>query len=167
MGSLTDAQRAAFDARVSRIKKGGPNTRGQIFVGVAEGAEGGTTARTVAAAPFMTMADILMVPLAFAIGMFSLVAGQVAMFHFFSADGAMPLIEGNAYFMLFGDICVATILAVTFGWALRLGATNLRRMAVLAGVAAVFLAKSTLVGAAPDFFSALYSPSYVATMLAV
>lgn len=160
-GTMAEGQRDIFMERLNRIEKGAGNTTGKLMVGP-------TTPETVEAqkraeAGTGPVGKMLMIVFAAVIGFLSMLTGRVAAFHL-TSTGAEPMIS-SASMALFADFGIAAVLMLILAWSFHLG-SGMRRIALVAGFLSVMLGEAMLIAQAPMVFEALFSPEYVASMLA-
>lgn len=174
--ALTDAQRKGFEDRLSRIRKGGANTMGEVQIGPRDEA----TART--SRPTNTVrikkkkqknvnigegSNLVLAPIAAVIGGMSMFVGQVAEYHLFQPGGLFTIsvpIDAVTAYLPYSHIIIAAILAFALSWAFSL--TNLvRRMALVAGLAAVAVWQTDLIERYPGIYAGAFSESFVAEKL--
>ena len=174
--SLSNAQRNGFEDRLARIKKGGANTMGEVQIGPRDEA----TARTSRPANTVRLkrkkaknvnigegSNIVFAPIAAAVGGLSMFVGQAAEFHLFQEGGLFNIsipVEAVAPALPYAHFIIAITLALALSWAF--GMTNLiRRMALIAGLAAVAVWQTQLIEAYPAVYSGVFSEAYVAAKL--
>lgn len=164
MSSMADVQRHTFQKRIKRIQKGGPNTSGHILVGSQDDSMGKTVKpKRVRRGPgFLqrlgqALTDLVVMPISFALGGLGMVTGIVAVFHLRDV-GLMPTeVEGlQAELLPYADVLIAVIVAVLVGSLLRLS-RGPRRIALFAGIAAVYFVQDSLFQTYPDVFARLMS----------
>lgn len=174
--SAAQVQRSSFEDRLSRIKKGGANTMGEVQIGPRDEA----TART--SRPTNTVrlkkkkakqvnlgegSNIVLAPIAAMVGALSMFVGQVAEYHLFQPGGLFNIsipIEALAPALPYAHFIIAVTLALALSWAF--GLTNLiRRMAMIAGLAAIAVWQVDLVERYPHIYSAAFSEAFVADKL--
>lgn len=173
--SISSAQREGFDRRLSRIRKGAPNTMGEIEIGPRdESAPNGKRAKNTvrvkrkrnkkvqvgqgATTPMMLFGAF--------IGGLSMFVGLATDYHFFQEGGLInmptPLPELEPY-MQYAPFAFGGLLALAFAWTFRLTSV-LRFAALLGGFFAVFHYQPQMVNAMPDLYNNLFSKQYVAEM---
>lgn len=174
MGSMAEAQRDGFDARIDRIRTGNSeNTMGRIEVGPREEVRAekkkkrrARKVRVGAAQPTESFGSLVIaVPLALAVGAFAFAAGRLGAFHLFTGQGMYLVEVPFPRVELWGDIALATILAVLLAWSLRLG-HGIRRTALLLGFAAMMAGEVYVMEQFQNTFERFYTPSYVTATLA-
>ncbi len=175
MDSLAERQRQGFQDRLVRITEGGENCMGHVHVGPREeirarDAKAAKKALSKRARKSRRrgspVATFVLLPVALAVGAGSMLVGRVAAYRFFTDDGpyaATTLAGMDA--SLVADVGIAAVLAIVLAWALHLG-FGMRRLAVLAGFVAMMTGEAELMKQFPDVFTAFYSESYVASVLA-
>ena len=153
----SDLQRDEFQGRLNRIKKGGPNMLGQVYVGPAE--EPG--ALTDLKPHFGIMATLL----ALIVGALAYGVGSLFQFHTLSDDGKFTverLGESGAQVAAnFGDMFIAVLAVIILLKIVRLSGFAPYLVAAL-GLFGMMGLHSKAVNALPEFYSTLYSESYVA-----
>jgi hypothetical protein len=160
MAGLSDEQHKTFEARLKRISRGGPNTSGQIIVGPAEPDKKPRRQRVRRPGDFRSrlggaIGHLFVAPVSFALGGFSMMAGIVGAHQV----GRMELPE-FAQAGLVGTVMdyrafiIAGLVVVIVGGLLRLN-RGPRKLAVLAGLAGVFIIQDQIVASYPDVFAQL------------
>ena len=174
--SLANAQRQGFEERLSKIKKGGANTMGEVQIGPRD--EG--TARTSRPSNTVRMkkkkkqnvnlgegSNVILAPIAAFIGAGAMFVGQAAEYHLFQPDGLFTVsipIDAIAPVLPYAHFVIAFLLAFSLAWAF--GLTNLtRRIALIGGLAAVAVWQTELVERYPDVYTAVFSEAFVAEKL--
>lgn len=176
--TIANMQRNGFEDRLSRIKKGGANTMGEVQIGPRDE----STARKSKSRPSNTVrlkkkkaknvnigegSNVVLAPIAAAVGGLSMFVGQATEFHLFQPSGLFNItvpIEAVAMAVPYAHFIVAIFLAVSLSWAF--GLTNLiRRMALIAGLAAVAVWQTELVERYPGVYTAVFSEAFVAEKL--
>lgn len=174
--ALQDAQRKGFEDRLSRIKKGGANTMGEVQIGPRDESQRGkskpsNTVRIKKKKPRNVNigegSNLVLAPIAAVIGGLSMFVGQAAEYHLFQPGGlfniAIP-IEAVAPAIPYAHFIIAIVLALALSWAF--GLTNLiRRMALIAGLAAVAVWQTELVERYPGIYTGVFSEAFVAEKL--
>lgn len=174
--SLDQAQRKGFEDRLSRIKKGGANTMGEVQIGPRDEREAkksrpSNTVRLkrkkAAQVNIGEGSNLVFGIVAAVIGVLCMIVGQAAEYHLFHPDGVfnvtMP-IEALQPAVPYAHFIVAALLALGLGWAF--GLTNMiRRMAMLAGLAAAVVWQTELVERYPGAYTAIFSEAFVAEKL--
>lgn len=174
--SVADSQRKGFEQRLSRIKKGGANTMGEVQIGPRDEA----TARS--SRPTNTVrlkrkkaksvnigegSNLVLAPIAAAVGGLAMFVGQAVEYHLFQPGGlfniSMPL-ELVQPALPYAHFAIAIALALALSWAF--GLTNLiRRMAMIAAMAAVTAYQTQLVERYPGVYTAVFSETFVTDQL--
>ena len=174
--ALADAQRQGFEKRLSRIRKGGANTMGEVQIGPRDEA----TARKSRPANTVRIkkkkrknvklgegSNIVLAPIAAVVGGLSMFVGQAAEYHLFQPGGLFNItipIEAAASAIPYAHFIVAVFLAISLSWAF--GLTNLvRRMALIAGLAAVAVWQTELIERYPAVYTGVFSEAFVAEKL--
>ena len=174
--ALADAQRQGFEKRLSRIRKGGANTMGEVQIGPRDEADarGSRPANTVRIKKKKKKkvkvgegSNIVLAPIAAVVGGLSMFVGQAAEYHLFQPGGLFNIsipIEAVASAIPYAHFIVAAFLAVSLSWAF--GLTNLvRRMALIAGLAAVAVWQTDLIERYPGVYTGVFSEAFVAAKL--
>ena len=159
MGTMAQGQQDVFNARLQRIQTGSGFTSGQLLVGAAEQTATIKVKKQRESGGWLT--GFLMLPVAAAIGVIAMMAGRVGAYHLVGPGADPSLGEVSAATALTADIGIAALLLIMFGWAFRLG-RGIRWVAMIAGVVGVMLAEPLILQQAPEFFTALFSETYVA-----
>ena len=166
-------QRDGFESRLSRIKKGGANTMGEIQVGPREEIRAGSKSKPTNTVRIKQKkkknmevgrgSTMSLIILAFVFGALSMFVGQVANFHLFQAGGLAPvdLTEtAIAPYLPFAHLAIGGVLAVMFCWTFRL--TSVLRLAAAAiGVFVVMEYHTEMVQQAPGVYTKFFSKAYV------
>lgn len=160
-GTMAEGQRDIFMERLKRIESGDGNTMGRIMVGPTD--PDAAQAPRKSASETGPVGSLFMIIFAALVGFISMLTGRVAAFHLTSAE-TEPVIS-SASMALFVDFGIAAVLMVVLAWSFRLG-TGMRRIALVTGFLTVMLGEALLIAQAPIVFEALFSPEYVAAMLA-
>ncbi len=175
--ALADKQRDGFDKRISRIKKGGKNTMGQIEIGPRdeERAKKGKIDNTVRVkkrrkkkVDLASGATSTLVFLAIFFGGLSMFVGQAASFHFFEEGGLVPIDLGIAAiepYLQYAPLLIGGLLALAFGYTFRL-MSGLKFLALAGGFGAVFHYKLDLMQSMPGLYAGFFSEEYVKAVLA-
>lgn len=173
MASMAQGQRQTFEERLSRIRHGGANTMGEVHIGPVEEKRGRSkpapnTVRVKSKKKKKVnvggSAGVLVMPVALLIGALSMFAGQAAAYHFFGG-GIFPVeipIEAVQPYIQYANFIIAGFLAILFSFAFGFSTLS-RKLAVIAGLAAVYFFEGDIVDLYPDVYSAIYSEEYVAT----
>ena len=170
--AMAKQQRDAFDARLNRIKKGAPNTMGEIQIGPREEVRAGQKSKMTNTVrmkrkkknvPIGEGSNWVLVPTAFVIGGLSMFVGQAAAYHFFGG-GLAPIeipLEAAQSVIPYANFIFAALLALLFTW--TFGFTNKKRkLAVILGLVGVFYFEGDLAERYPETYTSMYSASYVA-----
>ena len=170
---MENMQRAGFDRRFSRYKNGTrPNSMGRVEVGPRDEVRAHEQAkrkgkhirrvRMVAKQRESFGSLMLTIPSALIVGAFAFLAGRVAAFHMFTAQGLfqVELPEAVWRIELWGDIAIAAVLALMLGWTLKL-TQGARKTALLLGFAGMMSAEVLVMQQFPDIFAQVYTPAYV------
>ncbi len=171
-----DAQRKGFEDRLSRIKKGGANTMGEVQIGPRDEnqprkSKPTNTVRIKKKKPKNVNigegSNVILAPIAAAVGGLSMFVGQAAEYHLFQPGGLFNItipIEAVAPAIPYAHFIIAIALALALSWAF--GLTNLiRRMAMIAGLAAVAVWQTELVERYPGIYTGVFSEAFVAEKL--
>lgn len=171
--ALTDAQRKGFEDRLSRIKKGGANTMGEVQIGPRDEVEAKKSRPTNTVRLKKKKArqvnigegsNLVFGIVAVFVGGLSMIVGQAVKYHLFEEGGLFPVtvpVEAVAAAVPYAHFIVAIMLALSLGWAF--GLTNMiRRMAMFAGLAAAMVWQAELVQRYPGIYTAIFSESFVA-----
>lgn len=174
--AIADAQRKGFEDRLSRIKKGGANTMGEVQIGPRDESQRGkskptNTVRLKKKKPKNVNigegSNVVLAPIAAAVGGLSMFVGQAAEYHLFQPGGLFNVsipIEAVAPAIPYAHFIIAVALALALSWAF--GLTNLvRRMAMIAGLAAVTVWQTELIQRYPAIYSGVFSEAFVAEKL--
>lgn len=161
MAGLSDEQHKMFEARLKRISRGGPNTSGHVIVGPPEvGQKPKRPRRARRPGDFLSrlsgaIGHLVLAPVSFALGGFAMMAGLVAAHH---ADmiGLAQFTEAGVLerLALYKEFLFAGILIVIFGWLPGL-TRGPRKLAVVTGLAAVFVLQDQIVATYPEVFARL------------
>lgn len=166
-------QRDGFENRLSRIKKGGANTMGEIQVGPREEIRAGSKTKPTNTVRIKQKkkknmevgrgSAMSLIILAFVFGAMSMFVGQVANFHFFEVGGLVPIDLTEtpvAPYLQFAHLAIGGVLAAMFCWTFRL--TSILRMAAAAiGVFVVMEYHTEMVQQAPGVYTKFFSKAYV------
>ena len=164
MAVVAAGQRQSFEDRIGRIRDGGPNTMGTVYMG-ANDADGQTIHRKrkgkgKAGRSF----GVFMVPLAIIFGGLAMLGGRVGLFHLSAQPDLIP--EDYAEMALaWSDLAIGLVLLFVFSVILKLG-RGARKYALAMGFAAVMVGEAALIQQAPDLFVPMFSEEYVATAMA-
>lgn len=158
----TDLQRQQFEGRLQRIKRGGPNTLGQVYVGPAhETARGAGTAHR--SSPFKIILGILAGGLAYLLG-------NLGQFHLMNRAGELvsERLGETGMVMLSGagDMLFACLVLIVLARIFRLRGLG-PALAGLVGLFGMMGGHTLAITTAPEVYAALYSPSYVEQQIAI
>jgi hypothetical protein len=161
MARLSDEQQKMFEARLKRISKGGPNTAGHIVVGPAEVDKKPKRQRMVRRpGDFISrlsaaMGHVLVTPVSFALGGIAMMAGIVGAHQVnrmqlpeFAQAGIVDRI------MDYQEFIFAGLVVLIVGGLLRLN-RGPRKLAVVMGLAGVFILQDQIIATYPDVFAQL------------
>lgn len=175
---LANEQRDGFDRRISRIKKGGANTMGEVHIGPVDeaqvyGKKKGKATNTVRVKKKKQNVDLTsgstltLTILAVFFGGLSMFVGQAMDFHFFGQGGLVPLTapEIAEPYMEYAPFLFGGLLALAFGWTFRL-MRGARFLGLAGGFGAVFYYKADLIQAVPGLYAGFFSKEYVEAALA-
>lgn len=167
-----NAQIGGFEDRLSRIKKGGANTMGEVHIGPRDEEQ----AREGKAQNVVRMkkkkktkistgegSTTILAPLAVFLGGISMFVGQAINYHLFHDGGFMkmaPPVEALAPFMQFAPFLFGGILAMMFAWTFRL-TSAIRFLALLGGFGAVFYYQPELIQKMPGMYANFFSIEFV------
>ena len=173
--SMAKGQRSGFEDRLSRIKKGGANTMGEVHLGPREEVRANQAAKSK---PSNTVrlkrkntrkkeigrnTGLSLIILAFIFGGLSMFVGQAAAFHFFEDGGLVPLdLSGTpvAEYLPFAAYAIGGTLGLLFCWTFRL--TSLLRLVAMVGGLFVMVEYHTeMVKALPSIYVSFFSEDYV------
>lgn len=174
--SISNAQRSGFDDRLSRIKKGGANTMGEVHIGPRdeERARKGKNENVVRMKKKKNQAvksdgsTVVLAPIGVLLGGISMFVGQAANYQIFNEGGLLnlaPPVEALAPFMQYAPFLFGGILALMFAWTFRL-TSGLRLLALLGGFGAVFYYQADLIQTMPGMYANFFSPEFVKAALA-
>ncbi|MDJ1017425.1 MAG: hypothetical protein QNJ35_13010 [Paracoccaceae bacterium] len=178
--SLAETQRREFEERLKRINVGGNNTMGEVHIGPRDEVRANKMKRRSKPSNTVRMkpkkkknvnlgegSTSAMIVIGFLIGGFSMFAGQIAAFHFFSDGGLAPVtlsFERADEFIPLAHFAIAVPLAFIFAWAFHLKGF-LRKAAVIGGLAAAFYYHGDLVERFPGTHANFFSEAYVTEIL--
>ena len=170
--AIADTQRKGFEDRLSRIKKGGANTMGEVQIGPRDESESRKSKPTNTVrikrkkSKHVNLGEgsnIVLAPIAAAVGGLSMFVGQAAEYHLFQPGGLFNIsipVEAIAMAVPYAHFIIAIALALSLSWAF--GLTNLvRRMAMIAGLAAVTVWQTELVERYPGVYTGVFSEAFV------
>ena len=173
--SLAASQRQSFEDRIKRIGTGAPNTMGEVHIGPRdeEVARKGKHTNTVRIKKKRKQVRIgegsnfVMVPVAMMIGALSVFAGRAAAYHFFAEGGLMPLtlpLPALEPYTIHAHLLFAALLALIFSWTFGFSG-KLRKLAVIAGFAAMLVGEVHVIEKFPNIYANFFSKAYVAEAL--
>ena len=176
--ALSNVQRSGFEDRLSRIKKGGDNTMGEVHIGPRDEVRAGDKTK-----PNNTVrmkkknknvkigegSNASLVPLAFVFGAMSMFVGQAASYHLF-ADTGLIQVDVSALataepYLPYAHFLFGGVLALLFGWTFRM-TSALRFLALVGGLVVMVHYQSNLIQKAPGLYQAFFSKAYVKEALA-
>ena len=170
--AIADTQRKGFEDRLSRIKKGGVNTMGEVQIGPRDEnqprkSKPTNTVRIKRKKPKQVNlgegSNIVLAPIAAAVGGLSMFVGQAAEYHLFQPGGLFNIsipVDAAVMAIPCAHFIIAIALALSLSWAF--GLTNLvRRMAMIAGLAAVTVWQTELVERYPGVYTGVFSEAFV------
>jgi hypothetical protein len=177
--ALANDQRDGFDRRISRIKKGGANTMGEVHIGPVDeaqvyGKKKGKATNTVRLkkkrkkkVDLNSGATGTLVILAVLFGGLSMFVGQAIDYHLYGVGGLGGLTppEFAADYVQYAPFFFGGILALAFGWTFRL-LQGARFLALIGGFCAVFYYQSELIQTFPSAYAGFFSKAYVEAALA-
>ena len=174
---MSKDQRSGFEDRLSRIKKGGSNTMGEIQVGPREEIRAGSKSKPSNTVRMKKKSGVkkeigrssglTLVILAFIFGALSMFVGQVAGFHFFQEGGLAPIdLTGSPVeeYLPFAHLIIGGVLALLFCWTFQL-TTVMRLLAAVIGLGVMVQFHTDLVQQVPGIFIAFFSEDYVKTVV--
>lgn len=175
--SRSNAQRTGFEDRLSRIKKGGANTMGEVHIGPRdeERARKGKADNTVRIKKKKKKQTNLgegptsgLAPLGVLLGGLAMFVGQAADYQLFQEGGLVNMAAPVAAlepFMQYAPFLIGGILAMMFAWTFRL-TTAVRFAALSAGFVAAFVYQTALIKAVPFMYAGFFSKEFVKAALA-
>ena len=175
--SLSNAQRSGFEDRLSRIKKGGANTMGEVHIGPRdeERAKKGKADNVVRMKKKKRKnvttgegSTTVLAPIAVLLGGMSMFVGQAADYQLFHQGGLLkmaPPVEALEPYMQYAPFLFGGILALLFAWTFRL-TSGLRFLALLGGFGAVFYYQADLIQTLPGMYANFFSVEFVEAALA-
>ncbi|NNE81015.1 MAG: hypothetical protein HKN18_12170 [Silicimonas sp.] len=169
--SMAQGQRSGFEDRLSRIRKGGDNTMGEVHIGPRDEVRAGEgkAGNTVRLKQKKKKVDIgqgsgsSLLILAFIFGALSMFVGQVATFHFFQDGGLVPLDLGESAigpYLPYAHIIIGGVLALLFCWTFRL-TTLVRMVAMVIGLFVMVQYHTQMVQSVPGVYVKFFSKAYV------
>lgn len=160
MASATHEQ--IFQARLKRIAAGGANTMSSVYAGNDKSVSRKSIAK--AGKRRNRRSPVLQILNAFLIGAFSMVISRMVLFHLISEDGVyseqMLGAVGVLLAVKIGDVALAALIAL-LALFLKKIAGQKAVFAVIAGIGLIMGAEIYVLKSAPDFYAAMYSPSYL------
>ena len=171
-------QRQGFEDRLSRIKKGGDNTMGEVHIGPREevraGAKGKKKTNTVrlkrkkpSKKEIGRAGGLSLLILAFFFGALSMFVGQSAAYHLFADTGLIQLDLSEtqlAPYVPVAHIAIGGFFALLFAWTFQL--MSVVRIAVIAaGLFVMVQYQPVLVKSAPSIYAAFFSKAFVEDQL--
>ena len=170
--SMAKGQRNGFEDRLSRIKKGGANTMGEVQIGPRAEIRAGSKSKpsnTVRLKKKKTGKKEIgrgstssLILLAFAFGVLSMFVGQAAGYHFFGG-GLVPIdLTGTPAepYLDQAHLILGGVLGFLFCWTFRL-TSIVRVAAMVAGLAVMVQYHTDLVQQAPGVYTKFFSKAYV------
>jgi len=156
-----ELQKQQFQARLKRVAAGGPNTLGQVLVGIIDEDTPKSKKRNPALQGMMLI-------LAFILGAMAMEAGRLGAYHFLAGEPA-SLIEkfgnlGGFVASNMGDLVIAGFLALIFMYLFHLRG-NWRGTALIVGLVSMMLGEVQLIARAPEVFAIMFSQEFVETSL--
>lgn len=177
--ALANDQRDGFDRRISRIKKGGANTMGEVHIGPVDeaqvyGKKKGKATNTVRIkkkrqknVDLTSGSTATLTVLAVLFGGLSMFVGQAMNFHFYEVGGLLQMTPPAVAepYMQYAPFLFGGLLALAFGWTFRL-MRGVRFLGLAGGFGAVFHYKQDLIQAMPGLYAGFFSQEYVDAVLA-
>lgn len=176
--AISNVQRRGFEDRLSRIRKGGDNTMGEVHIGPRDEVRAGqkTKAKNTVRMKKKTRnvkigegSNATLIPLAFVFGAMSMFVGQAAAYHMFADTGLIQLdlssLAAVEPYVPYAHFLIGGILALLFGWTFRM-TSALRFVALVAGLAVMVQYQGNLIEKAPGLYQAFFSKTYVKQALA-
>lgn len=172
--SMSKDQRDGFEDRLSRIKKGGANTAGEVQIGPRDEIRAGDKRASKPANSVRIKqrrrkkkevgrgSTLSLIILAFAFGALSMFVGQAAGFHFFGG-GLVPIdLSGTPLepYLPQAHFAIGGVLALLFCWTFRL-TSMMRIIAMVAGLAVMVQYHTEMVQQAPGVYQKFFSKGYV------
>lgn len=173
--AIAKEQRDGFDQRISRIKKGGPNTMGEVHIGPVDeakvyGKKKGKATNTVRMkkkskknVDVTSGSTLALAILAVLFGGLSMFVGQALNFHLYDAGGLLQMVPPAVIepYVQYAPFLFGGLLALAFGWTFRL-MRGIRFVALVGGFVAVFYYQADLIQAMPSFYAGFFSEEFVA-----
>ncbi len=177
--SISNAQRDGFDKRISLIKKGGPNTMGEVHIGPVDeaqvyGKKKGKASNTVRMkkkrgkkVDISSGATGTLTILAVVFGGLSMFVGQAVAYHLYGEGGLAQMTPPDvvAEYLPYAPFLFGGILAFLFGWTFQL-MRGVRFLGLIGGFGAVFYYQSELIQTFPGTYAGFFSKAFVNAALA-
>jgi hypothetical protein len=170
-------QRTGFEDRLSRIKKGGDNTMGEVHIGPRDEVRAGqkrkanNTVRLKRKKPSKKeigrSSGVSLLILAFLFGVLSMFVGQAAAYHLFADTGLIKLdlsATAVAPYVPVADFIIGGFFAVLFAWTFQLMGV-VRLVAIAVGLFVMVQYQPVLVKSAPGVYAAFFSKEFVESHL--
>jgi len=157
-----DRQKNEFQERLKRIHAGGPNTLGQVYVGVTEDRASQRAAQKIMKKRNSTISirSILLFPFsfsgAFIIGMIAVLMSRFIRVQFYGSG----LAGSDADILMLMDGSLALALAYVLRWMFRFQGKGLQ-IAATVGVALMMVSMHNLIHLAPEVFELAYPAEWV------
>ncbi len=178
MGISRD-QRQGFDRRISNIRKGGPNTMGEVHIGPVDEAQvygkkkGKPTNKVRLKKKRRGKVDVVsgatgtLTLLALFFGGMSMFVGQAVDYHLFGQGGLVQMAppEFAADYVQYAPFLFGGLLALAFGWTFHL-MRGARFLALIGGFGAVFYYQTELIQTFPGTYAGFFSKAFVKAALA-
>ena len=177
MADMAQRQQQSFEERIGRIRTGDSvNLSGELHVGPREEVRAKDVEkakkkqlkkrrRERPARQAIDAFDVLLFPVAMAVGALALLAGRLVTFHFLTPGGRFPIDTAAMLpgfdVAMWGDLALIAAFALILAWMFRF-TTGLKRLGVLMGVALMMPGETLLVQNFPDEAALAFSDSYVA-----
>ncbi|MGR3344922.1 MAG: hypothetical protein ACU0DI_17185 [Paracoccaceae bacterium] len=155
--TLQDHHKQVFQDRIRRVAAGGPNTMAQIYIGRAGSAPPPAVKRNL-------ISELQVLPMAALTGALSMLMGQLASFHLFSADGSLAISQISPTGSLLANMLIGIVLVLIFGNVFRFD-KGIRFLALVGGFIAMIWLDADLIAAYPDIFAIIFSETYVIDIL--
>ncbi|AZQ67742.1 hypothetical protein EF888_11710 [Silicimonas algicola] len=170
-------QRTGFEDRLSRIKKGGDNTMGEVHIGprdevrAGQKRKPGTTVRLKkkkqSKKEIGRASGVSLLILAFLFGALSMFVGQAASYHLFAETGLIQLdlsATPAAPYVPVAHIVIGGFFAVLFAWTFQLMGV-VRLAAIAAGLFVMVQYQPVLIKSVPGVYAAFFSDEFVESQL--
>lgn len=154
-------QKTSFQERLARINAGVPADAARPVPGREESQSHSRLQRRSDPSPAL---ELVMVPLAFCVGLGSVVFGKWVQFHYLTDQGAFGLDAGDMAGGFLGDIIIAIVVSLILKEIMNLK-TPVRSWSEIAGFVTGLFSLATIVELFPDAFAALFSPEWVLASL--